>query len=113
MHKTGKARILIAATEKRIDVIPDIPTFAELGVPGIISRTWNALSAPPKTPPAIVARLNKAINEVLAEAEIKKRFASLNLTIEGGDLAATRKFVELDRTLWGKTIKAAGVKPQD
>ena len=113
LHKAGKARILLAATEKRIDVIPDIPTFVEFGVPGIISRTWNALSAPPKTPPAIVAKLNAEINEVLAEEAIKKRFAELQLDIEGGDLAASRKFVALDRELWGKTIKAAGIKPQD
>lgn len=113
LHKTGKARILLAATEKRIDVIPDIPTFAELGVPGIISRTWNALSAPPKTPPAVVAKLNAQINQVLAEAEIKKRFADLQLTIEGGNLDHARKFVALDRALWGKVIKAAGIVPQD
>jgi tripartite-type tricarboxylate transporter receptor subunit TctC len=113
LHETKKARILAAATEKRIAVIPDIPTFAELGVPGIISRTWNALSAPPKTPPAIVAKLNAQINEVLAEPAIKKRFAELQLDLEGGDLDAARKFVALDRDLWGKAIKGAGIQPQD
>jgi tripartite-type tricarboxylate transporter receptor subunit TctC len=112
-HKAGKARILLAATENRIDVIPEIPTFAELGVPGLISRTWNALSAPPKTPQAIVAKLNAQINEVLAEAEIKKRFADLQLTIEGGNLEHARKFVALDRELWGRVIKSAGIAPQD
>ena len=50
---------------------------------------------------------------MLAEEAIKKRFAELQLDIEGGDLAASRKFVALDRELWGKTIKAAGIKPQD
>jgi tripartite-type tricarboxylate transporter receptor subunit TctC len=113
LHQAGKARILLAATEKRIDVIPDIPTFAELGVPGIISRTWNALSAPPNTPPAILAKLNAEINAVLADESIKKRFAELQLDIEGGDLEHGRKFVALDRDLWGKAIKAAGIKPQD
>ena len=82
-------------------------------MPGIISRTWNALSAPPKTPPAIVAKLNAQINEVLAEEAIKKRFAELQLDIEGGDLEHGRKFVAVDRELWGKAIKAAGIKPQD
>jgi tripartite-type tricarboxylate transporter receptor subunit TctC len=113
LHKTGKARILLAATEKRINVIPDIPTFAEFGVPGIISRTYNALSAPPKTPPAIVAKLNAEINAVLAEEAIKKRFAELQLDLEGGSLEHGRKFVALDRELWGKAIKGAGIKPQD
>lgn len=113
LHQAGKARILLAATEKRIPTIPDIPTFAELGVPGIISRTWNALSAPPKTPRAIVERLNAQISEVLAEEPIKKRFAELQLEIEGGDIDHARRFVALDRELWGKAIKAAGLKPQD
>jgi tripartite-type tricarboxylate transporter receptor subunit TctC len=112
LHQAGKARILLAATEKRVNTIPDVPTFAELGVPGIISRTWNALSAPPKTPPAILAKLNAEINAILAEDAIKKRFAELQLDIEGGDLAAAKKFVELDRELWGKAIKGAGIQPE-
>jgi len=113
LHTSGKARILLAATEKRIPSIPDIPTFAELGVPGIISRTWNALSAPPKTPAAIVAKLNQEIEAVLAEPAIKKHFAELQLDIEGGNLDHARQFVAQDRELWGKVIKAAGIQPQD
>jgi tripartite-type tricarboxylate transporter receptor subunit TctC len=113
LHQSGKARILIACTDKRIDIIPDIPTFSELGVAGIISRTWNALSAPPKTPAAIVAKLNREIEAVLAEPAIKKHFAELQLDIEGGNLDHARAFVAQDRDLWGKVIKAAGIKAQD
>jgi tripartite-type tricarboxylate transporter receptor subunit TctC len=113
LHQSGKARILIACTDKRIDIIPDIPTFSELGVDGIISRTWNALSAPPKTPAAIVAKLNREIEAVLAEPAIKKHFAELQLDIEGGNLDHARAFVAQDRDLWGKVIKAAGIKAQD
>ncbi|MCC6889247.1 MAG: tripartite tricarboxylate transporter substrate binding protein [Hyphomicrobiales bacterium] len=113
LHQSGKARILLAATEKRIAVIPDIPTFGELGVPGIISRTYNALSAPPKTPLPVLAKLNAQINEVLAEEAIRKRFAELQLDIEGGSLEHGRRFVAIDRELWGRTIKAAGIKLQE
>src|SRR5205809_6435985 len=50
LHEAGKARVLAVATEKRLDVLPNIPTLIEVGVPGLVSDTWNAISAPPKTP---------------------------------------------------------------
>ena len=65
LHKGGKARILAVATMKRIPNLPDIPTLDEIGLKGFESGTWNAIAAPPKTPAAIVAKLNKAVNEVL------------------------------------------------
>src|SRR5205807_7005688 len=61
LHDGGKARILEVATEKRLGILPDAPTLIEVGLPGFVSDTWNAISAPPKTPPAIVAKLNRAI----------------------------------------------------
>src|SRR4051812_11761528 len=64
LHEGGKARILAVATDKRLDMLKDIPTLIELGLPDFISDTWNAISAPPKTPPAIVAKLNKTINDI-------------------------------------------------
>src|SRR5471030_3531281 len=69
LHEAGRARILAVATAKRIDNLPDIPTLDEAGVKGFESGTWNAIAAPPKTPPAIIAKLNKAINEVLNSPE--------------------------------------------
>src|SRR5262249_54693459 len=62
LHTGGKARILAVATERRLDDLPDIPTVIEAGVPGFLSDTWNAISAPPKTPAAIIAKLNRAVN---------------------------------------------------
>jgi tripartite-type tricarboxylate transporter receptor subunit TctC len=57
LHEGGKARILAVATDKRLDILKDIPTMIELGLPDFISDTWNAISAPPKTPAPIVAKL--------------------------------------------------------
>src|SRR5213083_2221041 len=56
LHEGGKSRILAVATDHRLDVLPDIPTLIEVGVPGFISDTWNAISAPPKTPAAIIMK---------------------------------------------------------
>ena len=60
-----RARMLAVTADERVAVLPDVPTMAEAGVPGLRSNTWNALMAPPKTPAAITAKLNQAINEVL------------------------------------------------
>ena len=59
----------------RIPALPDVPTFAEIGVANFTSDTWNALSAPPKTPPAIIAKINSAANDALKSADVQDRFS--------------------------------------
>jgi tripartite-type tricarboxylate transporter receptor subunit TctC len=111
MHNSGKARILAAATEKRLDVLPDIPTLKETGIP-VATDTWNAISAPPKTPAAIIAKLNLAINEVLRDPDIRARFRELNTLVGGGTAEETARFVKEERRLWGEAVQAAGLKPE-
>src|SRR5947209_11620135 len=60
LHTGGKARILATATDRRLENLPDIPTLIEVGLPDFISDTWNAISAPSKTPAAIISKLNAA-----------------------------------------------------
>jgi tripartite-type tricarboxylate transporter receptor subunit TctC len=112
LQQSGKLRVLAVATDKRLESLPDVPTMAEAGLPEVVSETWNAISAPPKTPAPIVGKLNAAINEVLREPEVVARFRDLQVLVGGGDAAATRKFVADQRQLWGKVIKAAGVPMQ-
>src|SRR5215217_5748550 len=71
LHKAGKAKILAVTAEQRAAAVPEIPTMIEAGVPGFRSNTWNAISAPPKTPAAIVAKLNEAINAALKSPEVR------------------------------------------
>jgi tripartite-type tricarboxylate transporter receptor subunit TctC len=112
MHQGGKARILAVATLKRIPNLPNIPTLDELGVKGFQSGTWNAISAPPKTPKAIVAKLNKAIDEVLHEPSVQARFAKVNLHAAGGTPAEAAVFIKEQTKLWGDVIKEAHVPAQ-
>ena len=72
LHKAGKARILAVATKQRVAAVPDIPTLAEAGVAGCESDTWNAITAPPKTPAAIVAKLNDAANKALKAPDLAR-----------------------------------------
>jgi tripartite-type tricarboxylate transporter receptor subunit TctC len=112
LAQSGKVRVLAVATDKRLESLPEVPTMAEAGLAGIVSETWNAISAPPKTPLPIVLKLNAAINEALQEPDVAARFRELQVLVGGGDAAATRKFVEDQRQVWGKVIQAAGVPMQ-
>jgi tripartite-type tricarboxylate transporter receptor subunit TctC len=112
LHKAGKARILAVATKQRVPAIPDIPTLAEAGVPGCESDTWNAISAPPKTPAAVVAKLNDAANKVMQMPDIVERYKQLNATLGGGTPAEMAAFVKQETERWSAVIKAAGIKPE-
>jgi tripartite-type tricarboxylate transporter receptor subunit TctC len=109
LHEGGKARILAVATNKRISNLPNIPTLEEVGLKGFDSSTWNAISAPPKTPKEIVAKLNKAIDEVLHEPSVAARFAKVNLHAAGGSPAQASSFIKEQTKLWGGVIKEAHV----
>ena len=112
LHQGGNARILAVATDKRLDSLPDIPTMIEAGVPSFMSDTWNALSAPPKTPAAIVSKLNQAVNDIIAAPETKKQFETLNLLPAGGSPADMGNFVKEETRRWSEVIHRAGIQPE-
>jgi tripartite-type tricarboxylate transporter receptor subunit TctC len=109
LHDGGKARILAVATEKRLDALPDIPTMAEVGVSNFVSDTWNAISAPPKTPPAIIAKVNAAVEEALKDPDLRKRFDALHLMPGGGTPTEIANFIKAETKRWGDVIQAAKV----
>ncbi len=109
MHRSGRARILAVTTPQRVPELPDIPTMQEAGLAGFVSDTWNAISAPPKTPAPIVAKLNAAINEVLAAPEMRAQLKTLHLQPIGGTPAQMAEIVKTDTRRWGDVIRAANV----
>jgi tripartite-type tricarboxylate transporter receptor subunit TctC len=112
LHDSGKARVLAVATDKRLDMFKDTPTMIEVGVPGFVSDTWNAISAPPRTPAPIVAKLNRTMNDIINQDDMKKRFAELHLVPVGGSPEAMRKLVEEETRRWGEVIRKAGIQPE-
>src|SRR6516165_10559724 len=112
LHTGGKARILAVATERRLDDLPDIPTVIEAGVPGFLSDTWNAISAPPKTPAAIIAKLNRAVNATLDEPEVKERYRQLHLLPGGGSPADMAQLKKEETERWTRVIRDAGIEQQ-
>jgi tripartite-type tricarboxylate transporter receptor subunit TctC len=113
LHKSGRARILGVSAEQRSPLLPDIPTFIESGVPDFISDTWNAISAPPKTPPAIVAKLNAAIVEVLKMPDVQDKLKKINTAPQQTTLDQAAKVVKDDTARWAAVIKAADLKPAE
>jgi tripartite-type tricarboxylate transporter receptor subunit TctC len=109
MQKAGRVRILAVTTLMRIPELPDVPTMQEAGLTGFVSDTWNAISAPPKTPAPIVATLNAAINEVLGTPEVQSRLRLLHLAAVGGSPQRMADIVKADAERWSAVIRAAKV----
>jgi tripartite-type tricarboxylate transporter receptor subunit TctC len=112
LNEGKKARILAVATDKRLDILKDVPTMIEVGLPDFISDTWNAISAPPKTPAPIVGKLNGAINEIINASDTRKRFEELNLLVAGGSPADMRKLIQEETRRWTDVIRKAGIQPE-
>src|SRR5262245_34983424 len=112
LHDGGKARILAVATDKRVSSLPDVPTMAEAGVPDFVSDTWNALSAPPKTPRAIVAKVNAEVNDAHHAQYVRPRFDARSLLPGGGTPDEMGRFVREETKRWGEVVRAAGIKDQ-
>jgi tripartite-type tricarboxylate transporter receptor subunit TctC len=109
LHEGGKARILAVTTEKRIAALPDIPTMAEAGLKDFISDTWNAISAPPKTPKPIVAKLNAAINEIMKMPDVQEQYSKQLLQLGGGTPEHMAKVMKDDTARWSEVIREAKI----
>ncbi|HEX3952680.1 MAG TPA: tripartite tricarboxylate transporter substrate binding protein [Stellaceae bacterium] len=107
--KSGKLRVLGVTGPHRAAAMPDIPTVAEQGYPGYAANTWYGLYAPGKTPPDIVARLNRETNAALNSSAVRERFAAQGLEPAGDTPDAFAKFMADESAKWGKIIKAANI----
>ena len=107
--KGGQLKLLGVATPKRMASLPDVPTIAET-LPGFESAAWFAIVAPPRTPPAVVAKINADVNEALRQGDVIARLAQLSAEPIGGTPQATAAYMRDEIERWHKVIKAANVK---
>jgi tripartite-type tricarboxylate transporter receptor subunit TctC len=89
-----------------------VPTVAEAGLAGYEASLWLAVVAPAATPPAIVARLNREVNEVLASAEGKEALAAQGVDVEPGAPEALTERIRTDTAKWRGVAAKAGIKAQ-
>ena len=106
----GKVRGLAVAAEKRLTAVPDIPTFAELGWPGVHLSTWFGLAAPKGTPPAVVEKLNKAMTAALQKPEIIKRLQDMGAEPKTSTPAAFAAFWKSELDRYRDLVKLSGAK---
>lgn len=112
--KGGNLDALAVASEKRIAFLPDVPTFEEAGVKGMIASAWYGIAAPAGTPQDIVDYLNSALNKALADPEIKKQLESMGAQLsEGENTSATfAKFMTDEIERYGQLVKMSGAVPE-
>lgn len=110
--KAGKVRLLAVTTARRVPAVADVPTIAETGLPGtqgFDSSTWFALFAPKGTDPAVVAKLNAAVRQVLQQPEVKTRLEGMGNTIRLETPEQFRQTVHANRLKWAEVVKQANV----
>jgi tripartite-type tricarboxylate transporter receptor subunit TctC len=107
--KSGKIRALAVSTAKRSGLLPDLPTVSEAGLKGFEANNWYGLLAPAKTPPAVIARLNKEAIAVLNLPDVKEMLFKQGLDVAPSTPEAFGAYIKSEKAQWEKVIKAAGL----
>jgi tripartite-type tricarboxylate transporter receptor subunit TctC len=115
MHTGGNVKAIGVTGRERLLQLPDVPTFAEGGVPAFELTVWNAIAAPKGTPAAIVGRLEAALAKALSDPNVKARFTDLAAVApspsEAGG-AALGRLIATDVERLGRLVEGAGIKPE-
>jgi tripartite-type tricarboxylate transporter receptor subunit TctC len=106
----GKLRALAVSGAERSEALPDVPTFSESGFPGFVTYGWTALLLPAKADTRIAEKLNAAINDILAQPDVKTRLDAVGFTVNRESLADTTKRLDADLDKWRMMVAALGMK---
>ncbi len=108
--KAGELRALAVTVPARVSALPDVPTMTEVGLPEVQATNWFALFAPAKTPPQIIAWLNRKADEIFALPDVRQRFEAQNVSLPGGTPQALGAYAAEERERWRRVIAKAGLK---
>jgi tripartite-type tricarboxylate transporter receptor subunit TctC len=111
--KAGSLRALAVTSAQRTATAPEIPTIAELALPGFDAATWFALVAPAATPREIVARINAEVTRLVALPEVQQRFAALGMTIDAGTPDTLDGYIKSEIGKWSQVIKDADIRASE
>jgi tripartite-type tricarboxylate transporter receptor subunit TctC len=114
MVKADKVRALALTGLQRTPAFPDVPTFRESGIDlgGVNSGSWFGIAAPRGTPPAIIERLNAAVNQALKDPKVRARYEAADFVIVGGSPEEFGAFMQSQQKFWRDELQAAGIQPQ-
>ena len=108
--KSGKLRALAVAAKTRVPALPDVPTFDELGIPGLYASAWYGISAPAGAPKEVIDRLNQEFNKALQTPEIKQRLIEFGAEIGGGTSDEFAAFARAEIDRYRDIVKLSGAK---
>ncbi len=107
LSQRDRLRFLAVSSRSRLDSLPDVPTFAEAGMPDFDVQNWQGLIAPAGTSLEIIARLNKAANEILAEPDVRARLEKLGVVVSGGTPQQFSNLLASEVERWRKVVGGA------
>jgi tripartite-type tricarboxylate transporter receptor subunit TctC len=107
--KSGRLRALAVAAAKRAVPLPQVPTFAEAGVPGVEAVVWNGLLAPAGTPYDTIVRLSLAVTKAIATAALRDKLAALGAEPVGDTPDQFSQYLRAEVAKWAQVVKAASV----
>jgi tripartite-type tricarboxylate transporter receptor subunit TctC len=110
--RAGQLRALVTSGRTRASVLPEVPTVAEAGIAGYEAALWISFVAPSATPPAIVARLNREVNDILSSAEGKEALVAQGMEPEPGPPTALTERIRADIEKWRGVVAKAGIRPE-
>jgi tripartite-type tricarboxylate transporter receptor subunit TctC len=111
--QSGQLKALAVTGKDRFPAVPTVPAAIESGVlPGYDVTTWYGFFVPRGTPPAVVAKLNKTLNEIIAEPAVRERLTKAGVVVKGSTPEAFGKFMADEYARWDKVRQAAGIARQ-
>ena len=108
--QSGKLRPLAVTTRAKSGALPEVPTVIEQGVPNFEVMGWFGLLAPAGTPQPVLERLNREVNTILQQADMRKRLADLGMDAGGGTPQEFQKLIESDAKRYGEAIRRLGIQ---
>jgi tripartite-type tricarboxylate transporter receptor subunit TctC len=105
----GKLKGLGVASAKRVQVVPNVPTYAEAGYPNFEAASWVGVFAPSATSPAITAKLNATIEQVMQDPALRQKLTSIGFDPIEGSQAQAQAYFEAEVGNWGKMVKKLGL----
>jgi tripartite-type tricarboxylate transporter receptor subunit TctC len=111
--KAGKVKALAVTGNERSDELPDVPSMAEAGYPDVDVHLWSGIFAPTATPPAIVAKLQKAFAEAVADPGVSQKLKAMAVNPGGATPEQFSKIIQSDIAKFGDVVKAANLKFED
>jgi len=108
--RSGKLRVLAAASAERNRLLPDVPTFAELGYPKVAVSLWYGLLVPAATPKPVIERLNRDVAKALGSPDVREKLLAQGAEPMPGTPEAFGAFMQEEMAKWAPVVKQAGVK---